>query len=174
MSSADINIFSLEISKFWYIKKYRYKLHFDIFKNIFWEYSFIMNKHNQKPTDMFNKQDLTVYLTYIKILKDLNILNFRLHISEAIFKLLNILFIKHACWLLVMFIHFDTYFLIILTLFKTLKIALMNLVTILMMPAKITTLALFKIKLFWNIGCDVIILSMTWPMISYHVTQIIL
>ena len=43
-----------------------------------------MNKHNQKPTDMFNKQDVTVYLTYIKILKDLNILNFRLHISEAI------------------------------------------------------------------------------------------
>ena len=42
----------------------------------FWEYSFIMNKHNQKPTDMFNKQDVTVYLTYIKILKDLNILNF--------------------------------------------------------------------------------------------------
>ena len=32
-----------------------------------------MNKHNQKPTDMFNKQDVTVYLTYIKILKDLNI-----------------------------------------------------------------------------------------------------
>ena len=42
----------------------------------FWEYSFIMNKHNQKLTDMFNKQDVTVYLTYIKILKDLNILNF--------------------------------------------------------------------------------------------------
>ena len=34
----------------------------------FWEYSFIMNKHNQKPTDMFDKQD--VYLTFIKILKD--------------------------------------------------------------------------------------------------------
>ena len=28
-----------------------------------------MNKHNQKPKDMFNKQDATVYLTYIKILK---------------------------------------------------------------------------------------------------------
>ena len=49
---------------------------------------FLMNKHNQKPTDMFNKQDVTVYLTYIKILKDLNILNFRLHIPEAIFKVL--------------------------------------------------------------------------------------
>ena len=29
-----------------------------------------MNKHNEKPTDMFNKQDVTVYLAYIKILKD--------------------------------------------------------------------------------------------------------
>ena len=29
LSSADISIFSLEISKFWYIKKYRYWLHFD-------------------------------------------------------------------------------------------------------------------------------------------------
>ena len=27
-----------------------------------------MDKHKQKPTDMFNKQDITVYLTYIKIL----------------------------------------------------------------------------------------------------------
>ena len=27
-----------------------------------------MNKHNQEPKDMFNKQDVTVYLTYIKIL----------------------------------------------------------------------------------------------------------
>ena len=34
---------------------------------------------------MFNKQDITVYLTYIKTSKD-NVLNFRLHISEAIFK----------------------------------------------------------------------------------------
>ena len=47
---------------------------------------FLMDKNNQKPTDMFNKQDVTVYLTYIKILKDLNILNFRLDIPEAIFK----------------------------------------------------------------------------------------
>ena len=46
-----------------------------------------MSKHNQKPTDMFNKQNVTVYLTYIKILKDLNILNFRPHIPEAIFKM---------------------------------------------------------------------------------------
>ena len=48
----------------------------------------ILSKHNQNPTDMFNEQDVTVNLTYIKILKDLNILNFRLHIPEAIFKVL--------------------------------------------------------------------------------------
>ena len=27
----------------------------------------IMNRHNQKPIDMFNKEDVTVYLTYSKI-----------------------------------------------------------------------------------------------------------
>ena len=36
----------------------------------FWEYSFIINKHNQKPTRMSNNYDVTAYLTYIKILKD--------------------------------------------------------------------------------------------------------
>ena len=36
-----------------------------------------MNKHNQKPTDVFNKQDVTLYLTYIKILEDLNIQRFK-------------------------------------------------------------------------------------------------
>ena len=45
-----------------------------------------MNKHNQKPTDMFNKQDVTVYLTYIKILKDLNILNFSTSYSRSHFQ----------------------------------------------------------------------------------------
>ena len=29
-----------------------------------------MNKNNQMPTGMFNKQDVSAYLTYIKILKD--------------------------------------------------------------------------------------------------------
>ena len=57
-------------------------------KIYFWECSFITNKHNQKPTEMFNAQDVTVYLAYIKILKDLNILNFRPLIPEAIFKIL--------------------------------------------------------------------------------------
>ena len=35
----------------------------------FWEYSSIMNKHNQEPTDVLNKQDVIVYLTYTKILE---------------------------------------------------------------------------------------------------------
>ena len=30
----------------------------------------MMKKHKKKPTDLFDKQDATVYLTYIKILKD--------------------------------------------------------------------------------------------------------
>lgn len=30
----------------------------------------IMNKQNQNPKDIFNKQVVTIYLTYIKILKD--------------------------------------------------------------------------------------------------------
>ena len=54
-----------------------------------------MNKHNQKSTDMFYKQGITVYLTYIKILKNLNVVNFRLHIPEAIFKVLYSLKTKH-------------------------------------------------------------------------------
>ena len=29
----------------------------------------VISKHNQKPTDIFNKQNVTVYLTYIKTLK---------------------------------------------------------------------------------------------------------
>ena len=35
-----------------------------------------MNKYNQKPIDMFNKQDVPAYLTYQKILKDSSILHF--------------------------------------------------------------------------------------------------
>ena len=34
-----------------------------------------MNKDNQKPTNMFNKQDVTVYLTYIQCM-----LNKQLHL----------------------------------------------------------------------------------------------
>ena len=44
-----------------------------------------MNKHSQNTIDMFNKQDVTVYLTCIKILKPTS---FQLDISEAILKVL--------------------------------------------------------------------------------------
>ena len=79
LSSADISIFSTEISKFCYIMEYRYRLHFDI------------------------------------------------------------------------------YFLILLTFIESLKIVLINMVTILMMSAKMATLGLLKIKVFWNKGYGVII-----------------
>ena len=79
LSPADISFFSLEISKFCYIKKYRYRL------------------------------------------------------------------------------HFDTWFLTLLTFLESLKIVLINLVTILMMSAKVVSLGLLKINVFWNKGYDVII-----------------
>ena len=41
--------------------------------------------------------------------------------------------------------------------FESLKVFLINIATILMIPAKLVTLGLFKIKTFWNRGYDVII-----------------
>ena len=95
LSSADISIFSLKISKFGYIKKYRCRLHLDT--------------------------------------------NF--------------------------------YF---LTFFESLKIALINMVTILMMSPKMATLSLLKIKLFWNKDYDVIISVREVTTKFYHVNQIML
>ena len=46
--------------------------------------------------------------------------------------------------------------------------------TILMMLGKLVTLGLLKIKVFWNKGYHVIILSMTSPAKFYPVTEIIL
>ena len=54
-------------------------------------------------------------------------------------------------------LHFDTWFLIILTLFESLELVLKNMVTILMMSAKMAFPGLLKIKVFWNKGYDVII-----------------
>ena len=53
-------------------------------------------------------------------------------------------------------LYFDTLFLILLTFFESWKIFLINMVTILMMSAKMATLGLLKIKIFWNKGNDVI------------------
>ena len=54
-------------------------------------------------------------------------------------------------------LHFSTQFLILLTFFESLKIFLINMVTILMISAKLATPDLLKIKIFQNKGSDVII-----------------
>ena len=55
-----------------------------------------------------------------------------------------------------------------------LKFVLINMVAILMMPAKLATLGPLKIKVFHNKGYDVIIFFHAGPTKLYHVTQIIL
>ena len=54
-------------------------------------------------------------------------------------------------------LHFNTHFLILLTSFEFLKVALINMVVTLMMPAKLATLGLIKIKVFWKKGYNFII-----------------
>ena len=56
---------------------------------------------------------------------------------------------------------------------ESLKIVLINTVTISMMSAKMATPDLIKLKVFWSKGYDVIILSMTSRTKFYYVTQII-
>ena len=51
----------------------------------------------------------------------------------------------------------DTLFLILSTFFKSFKIFLINMVTILMVSAKMANLVLLKIKIFWNKGYDIMI-----------------
>ena len=53
-------------------------------------------------------------------------------------------------------LHFDSWFLILLTFLESLRITLINMVTILMMSPKMATPGLFKIKVFWNKGYDII------------------
>ena len=54
-------------------------------------------------------------------------------------------------------LHFDTYFLILLTFFRSFKVVLTNMIPILMMSAKLVILNLLKVKVFWNEGYDLII-----------------
>ena len=54
-------------------------------------------------------------------------------------------------------LYFDTHFLILLTFIESLKIVLINMVRILMMSAKMATLGLRKIKVFWKEDYEVII-----------------
>ena len=54
-------------------------------------------------------------------------------------------------------LHIDTKFLVLLTYFESLMISSINMVAILMIPAKMASLGLPKIKVFWNKDYDVII-----------------
>ena len=53
-------------------------------------------------------------------------------------------------------------------------IVLINMLTILMMPAKMATLGVLKLKVFWNKGYDVIIFVHDVKTNFLQVTQIIL
>ena len=55
--------------------------------------------------------------------------------------------------------HSDTQFLILLTFFEYLKIILINMVTILVMSAKMATLGLLKLKVFWSNSYGVIVFA---------------
>ena len=59
---------------------------------------------------------------------------------------------KYRSWF-----HFNTCFLIRLIFFEFLKVVIINMLTILMRSAKLTTLGFLKIKVFWNKGYDDII-----------------
>ena len=54
-------------------------------------------------------------------------------------------------------LHFNAYFSILLTLFASLKVVLINMIAILMMSAKLATLDLLKIKVFWDKVYDITI-----------------
>ena len=71
-------------------------------------------------------------------------------------------------------LEFDRIFLILLTFLESLVIFLTNMVTILMMSAKITTLGLLKIRVFWNKGYDIIIFVYDVIIKIYLVIQTIL
>ena len=58
--------------------------------------------------------------------------------------------------------------------FNSLKIVLINMITILMISAKMATLGFLKITVFWNKGYDVVMSVYDVTNKIYHVTQIIL
>ena len=62
----------------------------------------------------------------------------------------------------------------LLTYFESLRISIINIVTILMTSAKMVALVLFKVKIFWNKGYDVIIYVHDVPTNFYHMNKIIL
>ena len=54
-------------------------------------------------------------------------------------------------------LHFNTWFLILLTFFDSLKVVLIDMLAILTMSAKVITLGLFKRKVIWSKDYDIII-----------------
>ena len=54
-------------------------------------------------------------------------------------------------------LQFNAAFLILLTVFESLKVFLITVAAILMMSAKLATLGYLKTKVFWNKGYDIII-----------------
>ena len=66
---------------------------------------------------------------------------------------------------------FGIQFLILLIFFEFSKIVLINMVAVLMMPAKMATLGLRKIKATWNKDYDVIIHSKTLPTNFFQIFQ---
>ena len=65
---------------------------------------------------------------------------------------------KYRYWYMIG-LDFDTWFLILLNFLESLIIVLINMVTILMMSAKMASLGLLKMRGFWNKGYDVIIFA---------------
>ena len=62
---------------------------------------------------------------------------------------------------------------ILLIFFEFVKVILINMVAILILPAKLVTLGILKIKVFWNEGYDVIIFVHDVTRKFYLLTQII-
>ena len=74
--------------------------------------------------------------------------------------------------------HLDTLFLILLTFLESLRIALISMVTILMMTAKMATSGLLRIKVFWKKGYDAttsvhdVISNILSPDLNYNVNVV--
>ena len=71
--------------------------------------------------------------------------------------------------------HFNKYSVTLLSFFELLKIVLINMLINLMMPAKLATVGLLKIKVFWNKGYEVLIsIYDVTNIFFFFATQIIL
>ena len=100
---------------------------------------------------------LGTVIPYLKIIKKIRKTREQplrsVDISSFSSKISNFCYIKKCRYRL----HFNKKFLILLTFSKFSKVALTNMVAILMMSAKLATLGLLKLKVFRNKGNDIII-----------------